>query len=178
MSRDYPDWIDALKAAQGRRRFAGSVAVARLDRLHALIAAPDQGGLGFAVSFSLDAHGNICADLAVSGELMLICQRSLAPYQQAINSRSMLGIVSDERALEALPADYEPLLAEQGRVRIEDLVAEEVLLSLPLVPHAPDSSPIGDDIGSQPGPATIETHKPFADLADLAAKRKKISGKE
>ncbi|MGY6554632.1 MAG: YceD family protein [Wenzhouxiangella sp.] len=172
MSRDYPDWIDALKAAQGRRRFAGSVAVARLDRLHALIADPDQGELGFAVSFGLDAHGNVCADLAVFGELALICQRSLVPYQQAINSRSTLAIVTDERAVEALPEDYEPLLADQGRVRIEDLVAEEVLLSLPLVPHAPDSSPMGDDLGSRPGRA-MDTHKPFADLADLAAKRKK-----
>lgn len=178
MSRDYPDWIDALKAAQGRRRFAGSVPLARLERLHELIGDSEQGELGFEVSFGLDEHGNVRADLAIAGELALICQRSLERYQHPINSRSVLGIVTEERAVEALPEDYEPLLVEQGRVRIEDLVAEEVLLSLPLVPRAPDSSPIGEDLSSKPSPAAMDTYKPFADLADLAAKGKKISGKE
>lgn len=178
MSRDYPDWIDALKAAQGRRRFAGSVPLARLERLHAVIEETDQGELHFEVSFEMDPHGNVCAELVISGALWLICQRSLERYSQPIHSRSVLGIVTDERAAEALPDDYEPLLVDQGRLRIEDLVAEEVLLSLPLVPRAPDSSPIGDEVDLKPSPTVTETYKPFADLAALAAKGKKKSAKE
>lgn len=173
MSRDYPDWIDPLKAAQGRRSFAGTIPLARLERLHDIVADPTRGELDFAVSFSLDDHGNVRAEVQVAGELPLICQRSLKGYRHPVNSRSVLGIVSDERAAAGLPEDYEPLLVEQARVRIEDLVAEELLLSLPLVPLAPDSSPIGEH-----RPVVTETYKPFADLADLAAKAGKSSSKE
>lgn len=165
MSRDYPDSINPLKAAQGGRIFAGTIPLARLERLHELAADPGQGEFAFQVSFHLDEHANVRAELCVSGEMQLICQRSLQAYAQKIDSRSVLGIVCEERAAEALPEDYEPLLIEDWRLRIEDLIAEEILLSLPLVPRAPDSRPV------KPGRAAAQkTYKPFAGLADLAAK--------
>lgn len=165
MSRDYPDWINPHKAAQAQRRFAGSVPLSRLERLSGLIAEPKEAEIDFEVDFSLDEQGQVRAIVRVFGEVPMICQRTLRPYLQAIESGSVIGIVEGERAAEALPEDYEPLILDEPRIRLEDLVTEELLLGLPLVPRAPDSTPVGDL-----KPRAVETNKPFAGLADMATK--------
>lgn len=165
MSRDYPDWINPNRAAQARRRFSGSVPLARLERLADLISDAADAEIGFEVDFSLDEQRQVRATVRVFGEVPMICQRTLKPYRQGVDSGSVVGIVAGEQAAEALPEDYEPLVLEAPRIRLEDLIAEELLLALPLVPTAPDSLPLGDV-----KPASTETHRPFAGLADLATK--------
>jgi uncharacterized protein len=165
MSRDYPDWINPIKAAQARREFAGSMALAKMARLRDVLAEPGDLEIDFQIAFGLDEHGQVRAEVRVSGTVPLVCQRTLRPYAHQVESRSVLGLVADEQAAEALPEDYEPLLVADGRIRLEDLVCEEILLGLPLVPRAPDSRPIGNG-----RPVEAETYKPFAGLAELAAK--------
>jgi uncharacterized protein len=165
MSRDYPDWIHPIKAAQARREFAGSMALSRMERIRDLVPNPGEAEIAFSIRFSLDEHRQVRVEVSVSGSVPLVCQRTLQAYQQPVESCSVVGIVSDERQAEALPADYEPLWLEEEQVRIEDLVAEELLLSLPLVPRAPESRPMADE-----RPAAADTYKPFAELAELANK--------
>lgn len=165
MSRDYPDWIHPAKAAQARREFSGSMALSRMERLSGVLAEPGNGEIRFRVVFGLNEFGQVRAEVSVSGSVPLLCQRTLKPFQLVLESCSTVGLVSDQEAAEALPDDYEPLLIEDGRVRLQDLVAEEVLLGIPLVPRAPESTPVGES-------ATLaaETYKPFAGLASLAAR--------
>lgn len=165
MSRDYPDWIHPIKAAQARREFTGSMPLSRMDRLTGVIDEPGDAEIRFHVLFGLDEHGQVRAEVGVDGSVPLQCQRTLRRFEHPVESRSVVGIVFDEQAAQSLPEDYEPLLVDEARVRLEDLVAEEILLGLPLVPRAPDSSPMGDG-----RPAAAETYKPFAGLAELAAK--------
>ncbi len=165
MSRDYPDWIHPRKAAQARREFAGTMPLARMERLQDVLDDPGDAEIAFHVVFGLDEHGQVRAEVHVSGTVPLLCQRSLRAYGHEIDSRSVLGLVTDEQAADALPEDYEPLLVEDARISLEDLVCEEILLGLPLVPRAPDSKPVGDG-----RPAVAETYKPFAGLAELATK--------
>ncbi len=165
MSRDYPDWIHPTKAAQARREFAGSMRLADMTGLKEVVAEPGDAEIDFRISLALDDQGQIRAEVEVSGAVPLVCQRTLQTYQHHVESRSVLGLVKDERAAEALPEDYEPLLFEEPRVRLQDLVCEEILLGVPLVPRAPGSEPIGDDRST-----AADTYKPFAGLADLAGK--------
>lgn len=166
MSRDYPDWINPHKAAQARREFSGSVLLTRLDRVLDLIDPADGDEIGFEIGFHLDDQRQACARVRVYGLVPMVCQRTLERYQQPIDSASVVGMVDSLRAAEALPEDYDPLVLEESRIRLEDLIAEELLLGLPLVPRAPDSAPVGDRERSAPS----ETHRPFADLARLAGK--------
>lgn len=165
MSRDYPDWIHPFKAAQARREFAGSMALAGMERLKDVLADPGDAEIDFSVALALDDQAQVRAEVRVSGSVPLVCQRTLKTYEHRIESRSVLGLVADERAAEGLPEDYEPLLVDDARVRLQDLVCEEILLGLPLVPRAPDSEPLGEERA-----AAAETYKPFAGLAEMAAK--------
>ncbi len=180
MSRDYPDWLNPFKAAQARREFAGTVALARLAAAVDLIEAPADEELGFELTFALDDQRQACVRVRVFGEVPLMCQRTLVRYLHRVDSESLVGIVASEAAVEALPEDYEPLVVTEPRVRVVDLLAEELLLALPLVPRAPDSEPVVADRtaveaarGENVPAGGADTQRPFAALAELTGKTKK-----
>ena len=169
MSRDYPDWLNPYKAAQARREFAGTMRLSDLRQVLDLIDDPGESEIAFGLEFDLDEQRQVRASVRVSGDVPMICQRTLRPYRQPISSASVVGIVDSETSAAALPDDYEPLILTEPRLRVVDLVAEEVLLALPLVPKAPDSEPIGNGIAT--GFEEDDSHQPFAVLADLANRR-------
>ncbi len=169
MSRDYPDWINPFKAAQARREFAGTVRLGSLKQLSGLIDKPGDAEISFQVSFGLDDQREVRVEVHVAGKVPMTCQRSLRRFYQEVDSSSVVAIVDSDAATERLPDDYEPLVVNDARLGMVDLVAEELLLALPLVPRAPDSEPVGeaDVVAQKDG----DTHQPFAVLADLARKR-------
>jgi uncharacterized protein len=169
MSRDYPDWINPFKAAQARREFAGTVKLGQLRRLRDLIEEPGDSEVSFEVAFDLDDQREATVAVHVFGKVPMTCQRSLRSFDQEIDSSSVVAIIDSDAAVDRLPDDYEPLVVSDARLRMVDLVAEELLLALPLVPRAPDSEPVGEEIAEPQ--STGDTHQPFAVLADLARKR-------
>lgn len=169
MSRDYPDWINPFKAAQARRAFAGTIRLADLHQVSDLVDDPADTEIGFALAFDLDDQREAKVQVSISGKVPMICQRTLERFGHAVDSTSVVAMVDSEAALDRLPDDYEPLVVIDGRVKIADLVAEELLLALPLVPRSPGSEPVGD--ASAPGIEKEERHQPFAALADMARKR-------
>lgn len=159
MSREFPDWVDPVKAAQSRREVHATVPLKRLRRLAGLLAA-DEGEAEFHLAFSFDEQGQVCVHSHVSAEPWLVCQRTLEPYRQRLSGESTVGIVTDENMIDALPDDYEPWVCPNGRLELADLVAEELILALPLVPRSPDSEPL--EAPERPG-----RQRPFAVLAEL-----------
>lgn len=165
MSRDFPDWIDPVKAAAAGREFDGTVPLARLPRLEGMIADPGDAEIGFRIVFDLDDQRQVRARVSVEGKVPLHCQRTLEVFEQPIKSESTVGIVADDRAAETLPDDYEPLLCPEHKVELVRLIGEEVLLGLPLVPVAPDAPSMKGD-----GPE-LDTWRPFEGLAALKKNR-------
>lgn len=131
----------------------------RLDRLAGLLAA-DEGEAEFHLAFSFDGQGQVCVHSRVSAEPWLMCQRTLKPYRQPLSGESTVGIVDDERRVDELPEDYEPWVCSDGRLELTDLVAEELILALPLVPRSPDSKPLA-------APEKPGRQRPFEVLAEL-----------
>lgn len=167
MSRDFPDWVHPDRAAAARREFSGTVPLWQMRRLADLVEAPGEAKIGFELRFGHDEQQQVRVEVAVIGEVPLRCQRSLHVYHQPVDSRSVVGIVASDRDAAALPDDYEPLLCSDNRVRLLRLVEEELMLALPLVPIDPATERI-----TQAG-AEHDTHRPFADLAELKKQRDK-----
>ncbi len=95
MSRDFPDWINPWAAAQGRRRFAGTVPLRRMRRL-AELTESDAGEAAFEARFFLDEDRRPGIELEVAAELELMCQASLAPFTTTVQRRSRLGVIEEE----------------------------------------------------------------------------------
>jgi len=115
------------------------------------------------------AAGIPVGELTLSGTVQLTCQRCLAPLTVQVQRQARIGLIESEAALERVPEDLEPVLAPDGRTSIGALVAEELLLSLPLVPQHERTEECAADVpvAAEPEEQAPPTQRPFADLGAL-----------
>jgi uncharacterized protein len=105
------------------------------------------------------------ADLTLEGGATLQCQRCMGAMRQPLAARTRVALVGSEADGARVPEDLEPVLASGGHISMEQLLAEELLLALPIVAlHAEN-----DESCTAKGPEVRdgETHRPFAGLAEL-----------
>lgn len=179
MSRDIPDQVPLDKATQASRLISGQVAVNTLPRLQGVVAEPrsDDEQLDVALQFGRDKESRPVVEVSVEGAVMLICQRTLQPFLHKLESHSTVALVTSEDEAESLPEGLEPVLCEQGQVRLVELVEEEVLLALPLRPVSPESAPM--QAVSDAAAVADDRQRPFAEveaLEALAAELKRKAG--
>jgi uncharacterized protein len=152
-----------------RRTFQEALPIASMTRLRELLAG-DEGKADVELEFGRDEFGTAYLDVRVQAPLTLICQRSLEPFVLPVTVDSRLGLIRDESEESGLPPGSEPLLvADDGHLRLADVIEDELLLALPLIPVNPDST-LPDDV-TGPGPEEISeerrTDNPFAVLREL-----------
>ena len=173
MSREYPDWLDPRKAAEGRRTFSGTMQLDRMSRLRPLLAGSG-GEARFTAGFGFDPQARVTISIEVDAQLPLICQRTLEPYLEPVHRRTLLGVMESMAEESLMPENYEPVLAENGRLALLDLVEDELLLGMPQVPKKPEAGASQAGIGQQdvPGPAAHQEpmRQPFAGLAEQLKK--------
>lgn len=114
--------------------------------------------------------------LSVTGPMWLECQRCLTPYQEPLESETTFEIVRDETAAEERPLDEDDIEALVGSTQFDlrELVEEELLLALPIVPKhdtcptVHESLATGSDGLTEPvEPEEEDKPSPFAALAAL-----------
>jgi uncharacterized protein len=155
--------------ADERRQVELSVPVERLVRVAELLV-ERVGTVQGSVALARE-QGRIVADVTLDARLTLRCQRCLGPMQVVIESSSRVALLESEEEAASVPSDLETALAPEGRLRLADLVEEELLLALPAAPrHAAGQCP------AAPGAEESEeesVQRPFANLGELLAKRSK-----
>jgi uncharacterized protein len=178
MSRDFPDFVDPWKAAEGQRVFFGTMPLKRMKRLSPLLASAE-GEAGFEVSFYFDRQRNAIIKVAVNADLILLCQRSLAPYTETVQRTSLLAIIRDLADQDMMPANYELIVQETGvhetgKLALLELVEDELLLALPQIPKNPavDEIELSTDgeVRSLCDDKEERLQRPFAGLAGMLEK--------
>jgi len=114
--------------------------------------------------------GFVVADLTVDGTAELECQRCLQPMTEPVSSTVRVALIVAEADSSRVPENLEPVLAPDGRVSVGELVEEEMLLALPIVPlHAQEGEcrVEGNTAQVMSGERPAETQKPFAQLDKL-----------
>lgn len=154
--------------ADADRRVQLRVPVTRLPRVIDLLAGRE-GDVNGSVALTREG-GRIVADVAFDATLTLQCQRCLAPMTIGIEGDSRVVLVETEEAAATVPPEFETALAPQGRMRLAELVEEELLLALPAAPrHAAGDCPAaGPDAREDAAP---DVQRPFASLGELLAGR-------
>ena len=112
--------------------------------------------------------------LSADADLVLVCQRCLGPVREHVSVDRWLRFVTDEAQAAALDAEMEDdVLAMPRWLDVVELVEDELLMALPLVPrHAVCSQPLplpAESIQDQEEP---EPH-PFAALAAIKGQVRK-----
>lgn len=150
-----------------RRSFAGSLPVADLGRLREVLA-DTAGTVTYTLDFGRDNLLEGFVDVHAEAALTLTCQRTLEPFVLPVNVDTRLGLIRDEQQEAALPPDCEPLLVNaDGQLKLADVIEDELLLALPLVPINPDSR-LPDAMAQAESGADAEVEdNPFAVLREL-----------
>ena len=170
MSRDNPDVVDLWRLAEQRRGFSGTWPLARCSRLKTSLHSAE-GEVAFDIDLGTDDLGVRFADIGVAAKLILLCQRSLEPFSFQVERKTRLGLIAREEDESALPAGYEPYIVPAEPLELVDLVEDELILALPIVPLAPDA-PLDASFGPvEIDPGQAEQSGPFAVLAGLKTRR-------
>ncbi len=125
-------WVYPERLADAGSGLSGHYSLMQLARLRDCI--PEQSGrLFYELRFSRQAIGRVYAVVRLSGKICLICERCLQTTDFDIDRETQVLCVRDERQLKALDSQCEPLLMDEGRVSVRQLVEDEALLCLPIV---------------------------------------------
>ena len=186
MSEDWSKLRDVDLLADGRVRLDFEIPLAELPRLRAHLARAE-GSVGGHVTFERE-RGLPIAEVAVACRAALTCQRCLEPFELPVQSEGRAVLVADDREADRAPAELETIHAPGHRIALRDLVEEELLLALPIVPrHAaaecgPERSADGKSgsagsqnrsSGGEGGPdEPDEKHRPFERLNELFKRAK------
>lgn len=169
-----PRALDVFEFARSGRQAAGGLRISQLPRLSNEVPADARER---EASFTWQAEGSTQPELqddgseapqpylrlAVHGSAWLECQRCLAPYEQSFDVDATYRLVETEEEAEAYPLDDDELDVIVGSRQFDlvDLIEEELLLSLPLVPkhdvcpqvHESLSSGAGGELAGEAGEA-------------------------
>ncbi|MGB5261443.1 MAG: YceD family protein [Gammaproteobacteria bacterium] len=170
MIEHLPDRLDLQATAEAGRVMRGRIPLAKLERALPALASSD-GELQVVLELGKDPAGIRYLAGTIQGEVMLQCQRCLEPVEQALDLKFRLGLVQNEAAIAGLPEHYEALLLTGEPASVADIISDEVLLALPLVPlHQRDARCEGIMKDYQPS-ANETRESPFAVLAKLKQKQ-------
>lgn len=161
-----PSRIKASVAIAAAERYTGSLAITGLERLAGELSQRDGELL-----VELRAAHNYSGDWllgTVRGALVLNCRRCLKPFPHELTIRLELRLVGSEEEEARYLQDSEPYRVEDDQLPLWDLVEDEVLLALPMMPRCESCE---NEVRSATVEASAEAVEkrpnPFAQLKNL-----------
>lgn len=170
-----PNHLDVKAFAQSTGALAGQELLSKYERLML-----ETQGLGAENRLAWSARGELRTDaagaeqvwlhLTVEARLPLTCQRCMRPADITVAVNRAFRFVGSEGVAEAQDAEAEEdVLALSDQFSLTELIEDEVLMALPLVPRH-DSCPVEVKLAVvDPGfeAALLEQRQPFSVLAQL-----------
>ena len=176
MSSRLPEFIDPWRFAEIGKEVSGHAELSKLPRL-AEILVDQKGEAEFELMFRRGEKQRIHINGYVRAALSLECQRCLEPVRIPVATEVEVVVVGGFEEAELLPDEYEPLMAGDKRIRLYEVVEDELLLALPQVPMHPEGEckAASQNIGWSPAEVDEDQGQkkpnPFAALADLKRKQ-------
>ncbi len=162
-----PVVINPLSFAERGKRLSGALKISELTRLSDLLL-ENTGVVDIDISF--DKEGRLAVIYGeIKVNLMLQCQSCLDQLDLVIETSFKLGVVSSLQEAEKLTGECEPLILENEKISLAELIEDEVLLALPDFPRHEDicTEKIEDSKETIKQREQINPNNPFAVLAKL-----------
>jgi uncharacterized protein len=175
MSLRLPEFIDPWHFAEIGKELTGHVSLTNLPRLKGILL-DLEGEAEVLLRFNKGKSRQVRITGHVKADLKQECQRCLEPVTISVESDVDVVVVEGYEEAELLAEELEPLLAGDKRIRLTEVVEDELLLALPQVPMHPEDeckAAYENYEGSPEQAAEEEVEKksnPFAVLKDLKSK--------
>ena len=178
MPTHLPEYVDPYRLANKGESLSGDIAVASMTRLSQILM-EKKASVAVTLAFGYGERRRVTVSGTIATDLVLKCERCLGPMPWPIQIDFKLAMVKAGNQGE-IPPEYEQYIMDSDRVRLYEMIEDEILLSLPLVAkhaaedcHAMDYLQTGAEhkdadqgTGQEAGQET-ERKNPFAVLKDL-----------
>jgi uncharacterized protein len=175
MSKDYlPIHVNPGRLAENAVSLRGLFSIAKMDRLKTSLQMPE-GDVEVQIHFGVDQQGLRYIKGQMHTSLTLQCQRCMEALEHEIIADFAYGMVSNEEKAKKLPSHYDPIIVEDQDLNLQDVIEEELIISLPIVPlHASEHCKVQLPLVAA-DPELIgaaEKENPFKVIESLKVKRK------
>jgi len=170
MIEHLPDRLDLIATAEAGRLLRGTIAVADLQRVLPELLS-DKGELLVELDLGKAPDGVRFLSGSIQGDIELKCQRCMEGMKMPLDLAFSLGLVQSQEAANDLPDCYEPLVLTGEPAIIADVVSDEVLLALPIVPMHSGSIECQKFVQAYKPSISEQRENPFAVLAELKQKQ-------
>ncbi len=170
-----PPWsqpLDVDRLSRGEAEIDFDVPLPELSRLRSRV--PGIGGSVHGTARFGRQSRFVVADLSFTGKASLQCQRCMQTMELAIDSTSHVALIALEADAAEVPEELEPVLARAGRISAGELLEEELLLALPIVPLHEQlrDCAVSPSAPLVPGEAPEHvSQRPFEGLGDLLKRK-------
>jgi len=166
MSEHLPEFIEPLRLAESGRSLSGRLPVRKCRRLAESLSGT-QGEVEVSMEFGVDEQGRPRLLGSLFVEVEVLCQRCLEAMRLPLRLDLHLGLVTSDTEGADLPEEMEPLVVSGTPMSLADIVEDELILGLPLVPvHPPEACSARTEYAM---PAEGEEQRPEGPFAALAA---------
>ena len=163
-----PPHVDPRKLADRGAALDGSLPLASLERLCDLLS-DDVGTVQGKFIFERDEDHTVLMRSDLSVEVKMVCQRCLELVTLPIHSECTYAVVKEGANTQSLPKGYDVLELGEGPLDLREVIEEELLLALPIIPaHHPEEcqQPAGLE-EPEPSEDEVTRSNPFSVLAQL-----------
>ena len=134
MSTRFPEYVDPWRLADLEKRMTGELELARMPRLAGAVL-HSEGNAVCEIRFEKGSGGRPVIKGEVRAVLALQCQRCLEQLDFPVDAALNLAVIEAAEEAVRLADEFDPVLAEDGRIGLRDLIEEELLLAIPQVPR-------------------------------------------
>jgi uncharacterized protein len=138
MRKGLPERVAPYQLAAAGGTLQAAIEIAQMRRLKGLVYEPNgkpSGRLDVELNFSRGESGGYLLSGHVTGTLTLQCQRCMQAMQWPLDLILKLRLLPSEAMLERMPPEEDALVAGDEDFKPRELVEDEIILALPLVPR-------------------------------------------
>lgn len=155
-----PRQADLRKLAAAGATIAGHIDLAELPRLRDVLA-DTEGRVELDLRIGVDDEGYRSIEGSVRSAPHLQCQRCLGTVSLPVDARMCLAMVWREDEIPSLPSRFDGIVVGTEPLDLFELIEEELLLALPLVPRHADGE-CGVEQDARTDSEGVHRENPFA----------------
>lgn len=173
MEKFIPEYVDPYRLAEQNLHLDGLVKLVDMHRLKSsCLSVGEDENVSVNLHFGIDEQKLPYIKGHLKANLGLQCQRCLERLTYEIISDFALGIVKSLDEEKALPDQYEPAMVHEGQLALRELIEDELILNLPIIPrHEPEVCHVQLP-HADAGWKESESENPFKVLQSLKHKQK------
>ena len=133
LNKSLPDQLKLFNFAKKEISLSGLYQISDFPRITE-IASNKKDNVRVELSFYLKNNKTPCVEGIIELDIVLTCQRCLDNLSIALEVNFNLAFVRHNQESEELDSHYEIYMIEEEELATHDLISDEILLSIPMVP--------------------------------------------